>query len=135
MPELSPEGEAIAAYGAATMAAVKILVISRAHSKIERFRQSSPPGQVLGFCRAPSIWICGTARSRRRQSASHAPPAHPDSKSLPTDVPRTPSSAPCSLADQVASQEFLAAYTARKRELRSRAFVEVNRVPTRQVRH
>ena len=27
MPELSPEGEAIAAYGAATMAAVKILVI------------------------------------------------------------------------------------------------------------
>ena len=27
MPELSPEGEAIAAYGVATMAAVKILVI------------------------------------------------------------------------------------------------------------
>ena len=27
MPELSPEGEAIAAYGAATMAAVKILII------------------------------------------------------------------------------------------------------------
>jgi hypothetical protein len=28
MPELSPEGEAIAAYGAATMAALKLLVIS-----------------------------------------------------------------------------------------------------------
>jgi hypothetical protein len=27
MPELSPEGEAIAAYGAATMAALKILVV------------------------------------------------------------------------------------------------------------
>jgi hypothetical protein len=27
MPELSPEGEAVAAYGAATMAALKILVI------------------------------------------------------------------------------------------------------------
>ena len=66
-----------------------------AHSKIERFRQSSPPGQVLVVCRAPSIWICGTARSRRRHSASHAPPAHPDSKSLPTDVARTPSSAHC----------------------------------------
>jgi hypothetical protein len=27
MPELSPEGEAIAAYGAATLAALKILVV------------------------------------------------------------------------------------------------------------
>jgi hypothetical protein len=50
------------------------------------------PDRCSSFCRAPSIWIGGTARSRRRPSASHAPPAHPDSKSLPTDVPRTPSS-------------------------------------------